>query len=197
MDVAKIERVVLPLTRTALQQALDDWEVQVGFASRVTDGASRLARGPDGVSAFWNKEPHLEVTTQIEGAAAGPIKLYFSVESAWPLLREVLCLPGSADRGAAGLLGDEEVEAFMEMMNLLCGSANTVYDNYGLRFSQSVDHLRVVQNKPGLPSTLRGFLSVLPYEIAGGETREILQVLSFPLARAIANVAGRDVREAG
>ena len=184
ISIEAVESAIGELTRTALSAALNDWEIQVGFNSQVGDPRAELIRGPEKLTEVWSNRPHLKVRTRVEGAAEGDVTLYFSIESAWPLLRDVLCLPESAEPET--LLDEGQLEAFGEMMNLLCGSSNTVYTQFGLRFSQSVDHLSVEQHETWEEDDIGGLSVVMPYLVDGCEPSEILQVMAFPLARKIA-----------
>lgn len=186
MNPATVERIIVQLTQDSIQQTLDDWEMQVEFVAKIGEGTARLVKSGEGFANFWNNDPVLRVQTQVERAATGPVQIFFSTETAWPLLKSVLCLPGGAERPPGGVFDDEQVEAFSEMMNMLCGSANTVYDRYGLRLSQGVDHLKVSQEDPGIPEDVRGLIVTLPYEVDGCETREIVQAMPFPLALKVA-----------
>ena len=186
MTPAKMNEILSRLTHDAVEQALLDWEVQIGFVSKITEVRAHMLRGPEELSDTWNSEHYLRMTTQVEYAAAGTVQFFFSTESAWPLVRDALCLPPAEDRGVGDELGESEIEAFQEMMNMFCGSANAIYDRFGLRLSQSVEHLKVEQGEPGLPQDLHGFAISMQYEIEGQEPREIVQVMPFPLAWSVA-----------
>ncbi|MEM9381213.1 MAG: hypothetical protein AAGB93_14770 [Planctomycetota bacterium] len=182
----ELEETLLDLTNQALGKALEDWEMQVGFASKLGVGEARMLRRSEDLETSLGSEPYLEVTTCVAQAAAGVVRIFLPVEAAWLLLRDVLCLPSSAERDAGEPLDETGVEALQEMMNLLCGSANVVYGGYGLRLSQSVDDLRVEQHAAGVAPDLRGLTIRFPYEIEGAPTSEIVQVMPVPLALAVA-----------
>ena len=182
----ELEETILELTSQALGKALEDWEMQVGFASKLGPGDARMLRRSEDLETSLASEPFLEVTTCVAQAAAGTVRLFLPVGAAWLLLRDVLCLPASAEREAGEPLDEMGVEAIQEMMNLLCGSANVVYGGYGRRLSQSVDDLKVEQHAAGEAPDLRGMTIRFPYEIEGAPTSEIVQVMPVPLALAVA-----------
>ena len=89
---------------------------------------------------------------------------------------------GEVESGPEDALSSDELEVFAEMANLFCGSVNAVYDLYGLRLSQDVEHLKVEQGGTGLPADLEGHLSRFPYRAPGFPLREILQLMPRTLA---------------
>lgn len=186
LSSSAVETIVHRFTEIAVKKGLEDWETQIEFASSIGEGRVSVARSAEEVDAFWSREAYLEVTTEVQRSAEGALRWFFSMESAWPIVREALCMPPSAELGEDGILTDAQLDAFKEMMNLLCGSANAVYQQFGMQLSQSVDSLSVVQREPGAPENIRGLVITMPYSIDGTESREIIQVLAAPVAIAIA-----------
>ena len=138
----------------------------------------------------WNAQRTLLLTTRIEGSCEGPFHLLFPEELGWELVKAV-----SQPEAALAPEGMDatQLEVFKEMMNLLCGSYNSLFGhlNRALRVSQAEGDLCI----HALPAnaTLEGDLEHVDRGLAISCTMaqaersfEILQLMPIPLARAIA-----------
>ena len=108
-----------------MQQVLDDWEMQVGFETTLGSSESAMVQDLSEWRPNWNLDWTALMSTRIEGHVEGPVYLIFPHDLVFELLREVLGIPQNLEREAGDPLKDIEIEAFQEMMNLLCGSFNS------------------------------------------------------------------------
>jgi chemotaxis protein CheY-P-specific phosphatase CheC len=150
----------------------------------------------------WNAQRTIVMTTRIEGGCQGPFHVIFPEKIAWELVRAVLCLPNSSKLDRSGL-NEEHLEVFMEMMNLLCGSYNSVFEQLHreLKVSQAVGDLKLyplprngVLSKD-LAHIDRG-LAIASEVTLNGKDFEVVQLMPIPLARAITNYFTLDVQGA-
>lgn len=176
---------VLRLARASLERALSDWGVQLGFEASLGEGWVRTVEAAEELDGFPSAEPYLEVTTRICRAAEGPVRLFLPMALVTPLVAAALGEPAPALPSGAEAFDDERLDALREMMNLLCGSANVIYEAYGLRMSQRVDEIQVALREPGVPDAVRGVVVGLPCRVGDAPAGELHQVVSVPLAHEL------------
>ncbi|MGB0330279.1 MAG: hypothetical protein ACPGPE_00510 [Planctomycetota bacterium] len=184
--IEKLLETTLELATVSLSQALQDWNVQVGFMAKLGEGVALIARTNDAVDARIRDDTHVHVATRVEHAARGEFELLFPMAGARQLLCAALCLPGDEDGDLTQGMDEMEIDALHEMMNLLCGSVNSVYGDYDLRLSQNVEDLQVKQREGGPDVDLRGVVVVFPLELEGAGSHQLVQVLPLPTALAMA-----------
>jgi len=174
-----------------MKQVLADWEMQIGIQLQQETILAGLVHDLSEWKPGWNAPRRVLMSTRVEGSCEGPFHMLFPETLAWELVKAVMCMPRNAALDPSGLTEDD-VEVFKEMMNLLCGSYNSVFGELHreLRVSQSVQDLQI----QALPenSTLEGQLEHIDRGLAvvsawAGEDQsfDIIQLMPFPLARAI------------
>jgi len=191
MTPERMTAIMGELVETSLKRVLGDWEVQIGLEARAELVQCELVRSLDAWRPAWNEDWSTLMHTRIEGNCEGPIHFVFPHAFVWEVLREALGWPKDKDREAGQPLKGPEMEAYQEMMNLLCGSFNTVLSGLrnSLRVSQAVEHLRVDQVAPrgeGDVAPPSHGLGVALRVAKEGKTFEILALMPVPLARSVA-----------
>lgn len=191
MDLQTITAAIQDLAVKSMQQVLDDWDMQVGFETELNSSESAMIQDLADWQPNWNQDWTALMRTRIEGQVEGPVHLIFPLDLVFELLREVLGLPQNLERTAGDPLKEIELEAFQEMMNLLCGSFNSTLSELDqtLRVSQSVEHLVISQVEPevndadGLPHRGLGVAMTVTHK---DKDYQVLEILPVPLARSIA-----------
>lgn len=191
MTPEQLTAIMGEILETSMKQVFGDWEIQIGLEAAVESAHCELVRDLDKWRPSWNSDWTALMHTQIEGPCTGPIHVIFPHDFVWVILREALGIPRDQSREVGSPLKDVEMEAYQEMMNLMCGSFNTVLSGLRktLRVSQSVDHLRVNQIAPvgeGEVSPPGHGLGVALSVRQGDAKFEILALMPVPLARSVA-----------
>lgn len=153
ITIIKLRDLFADLSKKGMAQVFADWEMLVGFTA--TSVAEAILIGDQSkVAADLIDKKHLVVETQVEKGDHGVGSIYFAFPNALVLeiIADLLMIPEPAREAKAREgLSEIEIEAFMEMANLLCGSWNRVFQELerNLRISQSVDDLKVWTGENG------------------------------------------------
>ena len=195
ITLKKLKDLLTRLTERNMEQVFADWEMLVGFQATAEDQKVHLADGPAEVCEAL-QVPHLVVETLIQGQGEcnGPIFFAFPTPLVVEVIADLTMIPeGAKEAKAQGKLGDDDLEAFREMANLLCGSSNQVFEKLqrNVRISQGVEHLKVWSNE----SNTNTLSTCLPEERlsyvtmrveSGGKEFPMLEVIPFRVALGLA-----------
>jgi chemotaxis protein CheY-P-specific phosphatase CheC len=179
------------LARRGMNQVVEDWEMMTGCEMEVGETSSTLIRTMEEWRPRWKATPVLLMSTRVQGECEGAYHVILPVPLAWHLVKAVLCLPPTVKLDRKGF-DEGQMEVMQEMMNLLCGSISSAFQEMDrqLRISTNVDDLRLIQLGPkdSLRGTLKNVgrgLGVTVDLNCDGTHYEMLEVLPFPLARSI------------
>lgn len=195
ITIIKLRDLFADLSKKGMEQVFADWEMLVGFTA--TSVAEAIQIGEQArVAADLIDKKHLVVETQVEKGDHGIGSIYFAFPNALvvEIIADLLMIPESArETKAREGLSENDVEAFQEMANLLCGSWNRVFQELerDLRISQSVEDLKVWTGENGngvLDSCVEpGRVAYVPLEVdCAGKSHPALIVLPLDVAIDVA-----------
>ena len=195
ITLKKLKDLLVRLTQRNMEQVFADWEMLVGFEAQAEEPELHLVDGSkELIDAF--RDPHVVVETLIEGREAcnGPIYFVFPTPMVVEVIADLTMIPeGAKAAKAQGKLDEDDLEAFREMANLLCGSSNQVFEKLqrNVRISQAVEHLKVwapEAGKSALESCLTDErLSYVSIEVVSGDNRfQMLEVIPLSVSRGLA-----------
>ena len=141
----------------SMTQVYADWEMMTGATLSPKAASATVVDRPKYLGAGLVKACVL-ARTQVLGRCEGPLLFLFPTTIAARIVGHLVMLPPEViDEKEDDELSDSDVEAFQEMVNLMCGSTNNVYQERwkDLRVSQDVAHLQVELHTPGDASTFR------------------------------------------
>lgn len=147
ITIIKLHELFANLAAKGMKQVFSDWEMLVGFEATSESTLIQIAESVDAVEPLLGGT-HVAVETKVtrDEGAVGSIYFAFPNSLVIEVIADLLMIPESA-RAAKAVdgLSENDVEAFQEMANLLCGSWNRVFQDLerDLRISQSVDDLKV------------------------------------------------------
>ncbi len=140
----ELRQHVVDLVQEIFERGLRDWGEMFGFKSEVHGSGIRSLKCSTDLIARIMADGAL-VQTSIEGRYTGPILFVFPSAFLGAAIGGAMMLP-PVDDPSIDPQDEQHVEAAQELMNLFCGSATQVLQDYrriDLRVSQSVDDLAV------------------------------------------------------
>ena len=143
MDIRARQEDLAAAVRTLMGRVFGDWHEMVG---------SEIGIGRVGITDVKNAGSPVRcvgasgvfIGTRIDGGVEGPLYIGFPLEVVAAVLASLLMLPDDmvAQKCKEGL-DDDDLAAFREMANLLCGTCNIVLESSQMRVSQAVEDLMV------------------------------------------------------
>ncbi len=158
ITIIKLQELFGQLASKGMEQVLSDWEMLIGFEAKAAPKRTKIAGSAGELVALVGPK-HLIVETQVENDVGRMGSIYFAFPNTLvvEVIADLLMIPESARATKAEEgLSDNDIEAFREMANLLCGAWNRVFRDLerDLRISQSVDDLKVwTESESGTPMT--------------------------------------------
>lgn len=196
ITIIKLRDLFADLSSKGMAQVFADWEMLVGFEASAEAQSIRIAAGVESIRDLVDPR-QLVVETKVEkgDAPMGSILFTFPNGLVVDVIADLLMIPDSA-RAIKAMegLSENDIEAFREMANLLCGSWNRVFQELerDLRISQSVEDLQVWTGDGKQPTietcAPEGRLAYVPLEVdCAGAKHEALITLPFEVAIGIAD----------
>lgn len=195
ITIIKLRELFARLAEKGMAQVFADWEMLVGFEA--SSDAEAIQIGPDiGTVAEGLDKKHLVVETKVEKGSASMGSIFFAFPNTLVIevIADLLMIPEPArlTKAKEGL-SENDVEAFREMANLLCGSWNRIFQEFerDLRISQSVDDLKVWTGDNGEGALTSCFgdgrVAYVTLEVdCAGKPFPALMVLPFDVAISVA-----------
>ncbi len=195
ITIIKLRSLFARLARKGMAQVFADWEMLVGFEASARADAIQIGPDIETVAEGLDRK-HLVVETQVEKGSTGMGSIYFAFPNTLVIevIADLLMIPEPAriTKAKEGL-SENDVEAFREMANLLCGSWNRVFQDFerDLRISQSVDDLKVWTGESGDGALIscfgEGRVAYVTLEVdCAGKSFPALMALPFDVAVEVA-----------
>ncbi len=190
-------KAVTDICQKAIRRVFTDWEEMVNADISLKGSKAQEATGQAGIPSP-SERMNLFVETQVEGAHEDIMFFVFPIELGMRLIGSMIMLPEDViQEKMAEPLSKNDLDAFKELANLMCGSSNNAFQSLGIpmRVSQSVNHLSVHSQAKGeaVPSSVPDSeLLILDHQVqAKGEAYSLLQVLPKALGIAIEEQQGQ------
>ena len=160
ITIIKLQELFGQLASRGMTQVFSDWEMLVGFEAQAEPDRIKIGASAEDAAQLIDAK-HLVVGTQVEQGEETLGSIYFAFPNTLvvEVIADLLMIPESARATKAEVgLSENDIEAFREMANLLCGSWNRVFQELerDLRISQSVDDLEVWTEGKGAAVPLAG-----------------------------------------
>lgn len=201
ITILNLRSLFADLAPSGMGQVFADWEMMAGLEAKAKCGDVAVSESVADLSTRVSTR-HVVVETKVErsGDAIGAIYFVFPIEVVVEVVGELLMISEDVrEEKIASGLSNNDIEAFKEMANLLCGSWNRIFQerDKSFRVSQSVEDLELwcgaQGDEPFGPDAMVAALAEdryvhVPVEIEiGASSFTSLIAMPFSISIALAN----------